>query len=94
MLAVAPVNWTYLLILLVPSLFVLMIMGLTWRNRMKRQGGAGSSSQRSGGGKPGAKPGTKPGGKPSGSSGRTSGGSGGKPGGRSPGSSNAKRPTK
>jgi len=35
--AAASVNWSYVAILVVPSLLVLVFMALTWRSRARRQ---------------------------------------------------------
>jgi cytochrome c-type biogenesis protein CcmH/NrfF len=37
MLAAAPVNWHYLLILLLPSVAACVMVALTWRSRAKRR---------------------------------------------------------
>jgi len=37
MLAALSVNWTYIAILIVPSVLVLVFMALTWRSRLRQQ---------------------------------------------------------
>ena len=53
--ATSHVNWHYLALLLVPSLVVILMMGLTWWSRTRRGGpgsgdGRGGVKARSGGG--------------------------------------------
>ena len=74
MIAAASVNWHYLLILIVPSVFVIVFTALTWYSRSRRPPGSGSGRSRASGGKP-----SSPAGKPSSSAGKGSGsGSGAK----------------
>ncbi len=59
MIAAASVNWHYLLILIVPSVFVIVFTALTWYSRSRRPPGSGSDRSRASGAKPsssGAKP--------------------------------------
>jgi len=89
MIAAASVNWHYLLILIVPSLFVIVFTALTWYSRSRRppggpsgsRGAGGESSgqggRSSGGGKSsGAGKSPTAGGKSSGSAGKRSGSAG------------------
>ena len=70
MIAAASVNWHYLLVLIVPSLFVIVFTALTWYSRSRRPPG-GSNRSRGSGGRPSGS-----GGRPSGSGGKRSGSAG------------------
>ena len=75
MIAAASVNWHYLLILIVPSVFVIVATALTWYSRSRRPPGSGSGRSAGSSGTGGKTSGS--GGKTSGSGGKSSG-SGGK----------------
>ncbi len=68
MIAAASVNWHYLLILVVPSVFVIVFTALTWYSRSRRPPGSGSNRSRGSGGQPSSSAG-----KPSNSAGKRSG---------------------
>jgi len=74
MIAAASVNWHYLLVLIVPSLFVIVFTALTWYSRSRRPPG-GSNGPRGSGGRPAGKGGksSASGGKSSASTGKRSG---------------------
>ncbi len=71
MIAAASVNWHYLLILVVPSVFVIVFTALTWYSRSRRPPGSGSNRPRGSGGQR-----SSSGGQRSGSGGQRSGSGG------------------
>jgi hypothetical protein len=97
MIAAASVNWHYLLILVVPSVFVVVFTALTWYARSRRPPGSGSGRSRGSSGGPAGSGGksSSAGGKSSVSGGKSSG-SGGKSsgsGGKRSGSAGKRRRT-